>query len=298
MCATPTSTAPRAGSSGARSSTPARPAPRWSGCTSSSRWRTPSWPAWWRRRARLRVGDPATDDRHRPAHAGAPAADRRGPRRRRGRAGRDACWPAARRPRAPAGSIRPPCSTGVDHTMRVMREETFGPVLPIMAVDSVDEAIRLANDSDVRPHRQRAGRATPRPRARSAGRAVRGGGDRERLPLQLRRAQPRPGAACKRSGIGRTHGLARPAGDGRRSSTSPREFGGGPSLWWYPLRAGVPPLHGGGPARPPRPGLRATAARAARARGLAPLLAARALPASSRGRPRLRLSRRRQAAVV
>ena len=35
----------------------------------------------------------------------------------------------------------------VDHTMDVMRDETFGPVLPIMAVDSVDEAVKLANDS-------------------------------------------------------------------------------------------------------------------------------------------------------
>ena len=31
--------------------------------------------------------------------------------------------------------------------MTLMREETFGPVLPIMTVDSLDEAIRLANDS-------------------------------------------------------------------------------------------------------------------------------------------------------
>jgi acyl-CoA reductase-like NAD-dependent aldehyde dehydrogenase len=35
----------------------------------------------------------------------------------------------------------------VTHDMRVMREETFGPVAPIMAVDSVDDAIRYANDS-------------------------------------------------------------------------------------------------------------------------------------------------------
>ena len=38
--------------------------------------------------------------------------------------------------------------TDVDHAMQIMREETFGPVLPIMAVDSLDEAIRLANDSE------------------------------------------------------------------------------------------------------------------------------------------------------
>jgi acyl-CoA reductase-like NAD-dependent aldehyde dehydrogenase len=36
----------------------------------------------------------------------------------------------------------------VDHTMRIMREETFGPTLPIMKIKSVEEGIRLANDSE------------------------------------------------------------------------------------------------------------------------------------------------------
>jgi acyl-CoA reductase-like NAD-dependent aldehyde dehydrogenase len=35
----------------------------------------------------------------------------------------------------------------VDHTMECMREETFGPTLPIMKVDGVEEALRLANDT-------------------------------------------------------------------------------------------------------------------------------------------------------
>ena len=35
----------------------------------------------------------------------------------------------------------------VDHTMDCMREETFGPTLPIMKVADAEEAIRLANDS-------------------------------------------------------------------------------------------------------------------------------------------------------
>ncbi|MBS1838683.1 MAG: aldehyde dehydrogenase family protein, partial [Actinobacteria bacterium] len=35
----------------------------------------------------------------------------------------------------------------VDHTMSLMTEETFGPVLPIMRVADTDEAVRLANDS-------------------------------------------------------------------------------------------------------------------------------------------------------
>jgi acyl-CoA reductase-like NAD-dependent aldehyde dehydrogenase len=42
----------------------------------------------------------------------------------------------------------PTVLTGVTHEMRIMREETFGPVLPIMAFDTEDEAIRLANDSE------------------------------------------------------------------------------------------------------------------------------------------------------
>lgn len=36
----------------------------------------------------------------------------------------------------------------VNHSMRIMREETFGPVLPIMPVADEVEAVRLANDSE------------------------------------------------------------------------------------------------------------------------------------------------------
>ena len=52
---------------------------------------------------------------------------------------------------APAGLsgafYGPTVLTGVTHQMRIMREEIFGPVLPIMVVDSEDEAVALANDS-------------------------------------------------------------------------------------------------------------------------------------------------------
>jgi len=41
----------------------------------------------------------------------------------------------------------PTVVTGVDHSMKVMRDETFGPVLPIMIFKTDAEAIRLANDS-------------------------------------------------------------------------------------------------------------------------------------------------------
>jgi succinate-semialdehyde dehydrogenase/glutarate-semialdehyde dehydrogenase len=41
----------------------------------------------------------------------------------------------------------PTVVTNVDHSMELMRDETFGPVLPIMTFRSEDEALRLANDS-------------------------------------------------------------------------------------------------------------------------------------------------------
>jgi succinate-semialdehyde dehydrogenase/glutarate-semialdehyde dehydrogenase len=52
----------------------------------------------------------------------------------------------------PAGSengafYAPTVLTDVTHDMRIMREEIFGPVLPIVTVDSEDEAVALANDS-------------------------------------------------------------------------------------------------------------------------------------------------------
>ena len=52
-----------------------------------------------------------------------------------------------RRPDLGALFFEPTVLVDVDHSMDVMREETFGPVLPIMKVRSADEAVRgLAND--------------------------------------------------------------------------------------------------------------------------------------------------------
>jgi succinate-semialdehyde dehydrogenase/glutarate-semialdehyde dehydrogenase len=42
----------------------------------------------------------------------------------------------------------PAILTDVTPDMRIMREEIFGPVVPVVAVDSEDEAIELANDSE------------------------------------------------------------------------------------------------------------------------------------------------------
>jgi acyl-CoA reductase-like NAD-dependent aldehyde dehydrogenase len=43
--------------------------------------------------------------------------------------------------------FEPTVLVDVDHSMKIMREETFGPTLPIMKVADAGEAVRLANDS-------------------------------------------------------------------------------------------------------------------------------------------------------
>ncbi|KAK4954178.1 hypothetical protein LTR10_007606 [Elasticomyces elasticus] len=44
--------------------------------------------------------------------------------------------------------IAPTLLTGVNHTMEVMEEETFGPVIPVQSVKSDEEAVKLMNDSN------------------------------------------------------------------------------------------------------------------------------------------------------
>jgi len=43
--------------------------------------------------------------------------------------------------------VEPTVLTNVDHSMLVMTDETFGPVMPVMAYSTVEEAAELANDS-------------------------------------------------------------------------------------------------------------------------------------------------------
>jgi succinate-semialdehyde dehydrogenase/glutarate-semialdehyde dehydrogenase len=56
--------------------------------------------------------------------------------------------PAPSPPELDGAFYGPTVLTGVTHELRIMREEIFGPVLPIVVVDSEDEAVALANDSD------------------------------------------------------------------------------------------------------------------------------------------------------
>jgi acyl-CoA reductase-like NAD-dependent aldehyde dehydrogenase len=92
----------------------------------------------------------------------------------------------------------------VDHTMKCMTDETFGPTLPIMKVRDADEALRMANDSpyglSASVWTKNAARGEDcRPPGGSRGHL------RQRRPDQLRRARAADGG-WKASGLGSRHG--------------------------------------------------------------------------------------------
>jgi succinate-semialdehyde dehydrogenase/glutarate-semialdehyde dehydrogenase len=88
--------------------------------------------------------------------------------------------------------------------MRIMREETFGPVLPIAAFDAEDEAIFLANDSEY-------GLAASiwtrhRTRGEALARRINAGTVMVNDVVSCFAISEAPHGGVKSSGIGRTHG--------------------------------------------------------------------------------------------
>jgi succinate-semialdehyde dehydrogenase/glutarate-semialdehyde dehydrogenase len=129
----------------------------------------------------------------------------------------------------------PTVLTDVDHSMTVMREETFGPLLPIMVVNSLDEAIRLANESDY--GLTASGWTQSRETARRLQRELRAGVVTINDGLSSFGEPSAPWGGVKHSGIGRTHGRI-----GLREMVQPKyvslDRSRGPELWWYPYDEG------------------------------------------------------------
>jgi len=101
-------------------------------------------------------------------------------------------------------SFAPTVITDVDHSMLLMRDETFGPVLPIMGFDTEDEAVELANDSEF----GLAASIWTRDRARgeALARRIQAGTVMVNDCLTGFAISEAPHGGIKSSGIGRTHG--------------------------------------------------------------------------------------------
>jgi succinate-semialdehyde dehydrogenase/glutarate-semialdehyde dehydrogenase len=103
-----------------------------------------------------------------------------------------------------ANFFAPTVLTEVTHEMKIMRDETFGPVLPIMAFDSDSDAVRLANDS---PYGLAASVWTrDRSRGEDIARQIHAGTVMINDVVSGFAISEAPHGGVKASGIGRTHG--------------------------------------------------------------------------------------------
>jgi succinate-semialdehyde dehydrogenase/glutarate-semialdehyde dehydrogenase len=119
----------------------------------------------------------------------------------------------------------------VTHAMHIMREETFGPVLPVMPFDSDEEAIRLANDSDF----GLAASVWTRDRARgeSLARRIHAGTVMVNDAVACFGISEAPHGGVKASGMGRTHGRFGMEEMVRIKHVDSDRLPGMKKVWWY-----------------------------------------------------------------
>lgn len=121
---------------------------------------------------------------------------------------------------------KPMVMVDVDHSMKLMRDETFGPIMPIMKVRDEEEAIRLANDSTFglsasvySQNQERAKRVADRIEASSI--IINDSIAQFAMPML-------PFGGVKESGVGTTHGR-----EGLLEFTRPHSYAiGGKPLQW------------------------------------------------------------------
>ncbi len=104
----------------------------------------------------MRVGDPFDPETQMGPLASERQRDRvEGYIAKGSRGGRDAGRPAAAaRPHLDRGCfVEPTVFADVDNSSTIAQEEIFGPVLSVIPADDEEDAVRIANDTHLRPER-------------------------------------------------------------------------------------------------------------------------------------------------
>ncbi|MHB1862951.1 MAG: aldehyde dehydrogenase family protein [Gemmatimonadaceae bacterium] len=144
---------------------------------------------------------------------------------------------AARAERVTGDLFAPVLLTGVTPEMRVLREETFGPLLPMIRVHDDDEAVARANDSAYGLSASVWSRDARRARAVAARLDVGSAVINDSVIVAGMADVPHGGV--KASGTGRSHGVEGLLECVHTKALVIERMPHLPQLWWFPYRAGL-----------------------------------------------------------
>jgi succinate-semialdehyde dehydrogenase/glutarate-semialdehyde dehydrogenase len=152
------------------------------------------------------------------------------------KAGANVATGGKRKP-GPGMFFEPTVLTNCTQDMDVMRKEIFGPVVPIMRVQSEEEAVRCANDSHLGLLAYVFTR--DRERGKRIAEHIEAGTVMINDVLNTYACPETPWGGVKQSGIGRTHSII-----GLRDLCETRHVNHdrvslGREVWWYPYKEGT-----------------------------------------------------------